>query len=257
MNKTNALRAFEKLLDMMDELREKCPWDRAQTLDSLRHLTIEETYELSDAILSQNYDELKKELGDVLLHIVFYSKIASETGKFDVADVIDSLCDKLFRRHPHVYGELNLDTAQSVTKNWEKIKQSETSEKRSVLAGVPQTAPALIKAFRIQEKAAGVGFDWPEIEPVIEKVKEELDELRRAPEAEREEEFGDLLFALVNYARFLNVNPDDALEKANRKFQRRFTEMEKHGDVSKMTLDEANRLWDEVKAREKKDLIKN
>jgi XTP/dITP diphosphohydrolase len=225
MNKENALRAFGKLLDMMDELRERCPWDRAQTLESLRHLTIEETYELSDAILAHNFDEIKKELGDVLLHIVFYAKIASETGRFDVADVIDSLCDKLYRRHPHVYGDLSLDSAQSVTENWEKIKQSETTLKRSALAGVPQAAPALIKAYRIQEKAAGVGFDWPNIEPV---------------------------FALVNYARFLNLNPDDALEKANRKFIRRFTEIEKHGDVSQMTLDEASALWDKVKETERK-----
>lgn len=252
MNKENALRAFGKLLDMMDELRERCPWDRAQTLESLRHLTIEETYELSDAILAQNFDEIKKELGDVLLHIVFYAKIASETGRFDVAGVIDSLCDKLYRRHPHVYGDLSLDSAQSVTENWEKIKRSETTEKRSALAGVPQAAPALIKAYRIQEKAAGVGFDWPNIEPVIEKVSEELDELRNASEAEKEEEFGDLLFALVNYARFLNLNPDDALEKANRKFIRRFTEIEKHGDVSQMTLDEASAMWDKVKATETK-----
>jgi XTP/dITP diphosphohydrolase len=251
MDRTQTLQAFARLLDMMDELRRRCPWDRAQTLESLRHLTIEETYELSDAILAQNYDELKKELGDVLLHIVFYSKIASEQERFDVGEVITALCDKLYRRHPHVYGETRLDTARAVTENWEKIKAQETAEKRSALAGVPKTAPALIKAYRMQEKAAGVGFDWPDVRSVFEKILEEADELRRAPADKREEEFGDLLFALVNYARFLNINPDDALEKANRKFYRRFTEMEKYGDLSQMTLAEADRLWEKVKAQEK------
>ncbi|MCS7085486.1 MAG: nucleoside triphosphate pyrophosphohydrolase, partial [Bacteroidia bacterium] len=228
---------------------ERCPWDRAQTLESLRHLTIEETYELSEALIAQNHDELKKELGDLLLHIVFYCKIASESDLFDAAEVIESLCDKLIRRHPHVYGEMSLNSPEAVAQNWEKIKRNESP--RSTMTGVPQSAPALIKALRIQEKAAGIGFDWTHVEPVVEKIREELNELQNASENDREEEFGDLLFSLVNYARFLRINPDDALEKANQKFLRRFAEMEKRGDLAQMTPEEMDGLWETIKREER------
>ncbi len=207
--------AFGRLLNIMDELREKCPWDMKQTMDSLRHLSLEETYELSDAILSGNLNEVKKELGDVLLHIVFYARIGSETGSFDMKDVIDSLCEKLIRRHPHIYGDVTVSGEEEVKANWEKIKMKEGN--RSALSGVPTSLPAMIKATRIQEKARGVGFDWEEEAQVWEKVQEEMEEFKheadKNDDSKMEAEFGDLLFSLINFARFKNINPEDALEK--------------------------------------------
>src|SRR6202007_194537 len=218
--------AFTRLLKIMDELREQCPWDKKQTLESLRHLTIEETYELSDAIIENNIPDLKKELGDILLHIVFYAKIADEKKEFDITDVINSLCDKMIMRHPHIYGDVKVDNAEQVKQNWEKIKLNQEGNK-TVLGGVPKGLPAMIKAERIQEKVRGVGFDWENATQVWEKVQEEMNELKEEitsnKSAEKtEEEFGDLLFALINYARFLNISPETALEKANKKFIRRF-----------------------------------
>jgi XTP/dITP diphosphohydrolase len=240
----------------MDELRAQCPWDREQTWESIRHLTLEETAELSDAILDGDPDEVKKELGDILLHIVFYSKIGDEQQHFDIGDVIDSLCAKLIRRHPHIYGEVKADDAETVKQNWEKIKLAEKgrNEKRSVLDGVPRSLASLVKAYRMQEKVAQVGFDWKSVDGAIDKVQEEWQELRDADTSkEKEEEFGDLLFALVNYARFSGINPDDALENTNRKFIRRFQYIEaraaetdrKMGDFS---LEELDAWWNEAKA---------
>src|ERR1017187_10338889 len=234
--------AFERLLTVMDELREKCPWDKKQTMESIRHLTIEETYELSDAILEKDpdhmkasMDKIKKELGDLLLHIVFYSRIASETNDFNIADVCNSLCEKLIHRHPHIYGDVKVNDEHDVKRNWEKIKLKEgvSAEKKegnnSALGGVPISLPAMIKAYRIQEKARGVGFDWEKPEQVLDKVHEELDELKIEikQNGKVEEEFGDFLFSLINYARFIGVNPEDALEKTNRKFIKRFQYLEK------------------------------
>ena len=246
--------AFTRLLTIMDELREQCPWDKKQTLESLRHLTIEETYELSDAILNGNIPEIAKELGDVLLHIVFYARIGSETNDFDITFVINQLCDKLIRRHPHIYSDTVVKDEKEVKENWEKIKLTEGN--RSVLSGVPVSLPAMIKATRIQEKARGVGFDWDEEAQVWEKVQEELQEFKE--EAERgdvqktEEEFGDLLFSLINYARFKNINPEDALEKTNRKFIKRFQYLEESAikagrKLDEMTLDEMDVYWNEAK----------
>lgn len=247
----------------MDELREQCPWDRKQTMDSLRHLTIEETYELAQAILDKDYDEIKKELGDVLLHIVFYARIASETNHFDIASVIDSLCDKLIRRHPHIYGAkdengdlLQVNSEEDVKQNWERLKLKEGN--KSVLSGVPRTLPALIKAMRIQEKARGVGFDWENKNQVWEKVQEELDEFQKETTAEAfdksraEAEFGDLMFSMINYARFLDINPEEALERTNLKFIKRFTYMEEKANaqgkkLSDMKLDEMDQYWNEAK----------
>ncbi|HLG34934.1 MAG TPA: nucleoside triphosphate pyrophosphohydrolase, partial [Bacteroidia bacterium] len=228
--------SFERLVNIMDELREKCPWDKKQTLESLRHLTIEETYELSEAILDGDMKKVRNELGDLLLHIVFYTRIAREQNAFTLDEVIDGLSEKLIKRHPHIYGDVVADTAEEVKHNWEKIKLAEKDKEgnavnKTVLDGVPKSLPAMIKAWRIQEKARGAGFDWEKPEQVLEKVQEELDELMAELKQEKnhsriEHEFGDFLFALVNYARFIGVNPEDALEKTNRKFISRFSYME-------------------------------
>jgi XTP/dITP diphosphohydrolase len=249
------LAAFARLLRIMDELREQCPWDKKQTIESLRHLTIEETYELADSILEKDMNKIKKELGDVLLHIVFYARIASETGAFDIADVIDSLCEKLIHRHPHIYGDVKVQDAKEVSENWEKLKLKEGNT--SVLGGVPVSLPAVVKSWRIQEKARAVGFDWDEPSQVWDKVEEELAELRHevaqnAPTEKVEDEFGDVLFSLVNYARFIGVNPEDALEKTNRKFIKRFQYLESKASATgkklqDMTLAEMDVYWNEAK----------
>jgi XTP/dITP diphosphohydrolase len=253
-DKQHALTAFERLLVIMDELREKCPWDRKQTLQSLRHLTIEETYELGDAILDNNLEEVKKELGDLLLHIVFYAKIASENGAFDMADVAHGISEKLIRRHPHIYGDVEVADEEEVKKNWENIKLQEG--KKSVLEGVPKSLPALVKASRIQDKAAGIGFDWEASSQVLEKVKEELTELQteieQGNQEKIEEELGDVLFSLINYARFLEVDPESALEKTNKKFIKRFQYLEQKAQESnkslqEMTLAEMDFFWEEAK----------
>lgn len=247
--------AFSRLLDIMDDLREKCPWDRKQTMETLRHLTIEETYELSDAILENNLQEVKKELGDLLLHIVFYSKIASETHDFTVAEMINGICEKLIVRHPHIYGDTEVKDEEEVKKNWEQIKLKEGN--KSVLGGVPGSLPALVKAMRIQEKARGVGFDWEETSQVWEKVEEEIAEFKEKVDAgssdeEKEDEFGDVLFSLVNYARFAGINPETALERTNKKFIKRFTYLEGKAreigkNLSDMTLAEMDVFWNEAK----------
>ena len=248
------LQAFERLLTIMDDLREKCPWDKKQTLESLRYLSIEEMYELSDAILTNNLQEVKKELGDLMLHIVFYTKIASETNQFDITDVLNGICDKLVHRHPHIYGDLKVTTEEEVKHNWEKLKLKEG--KKSVLEGVPRSLPAMVKAVRIQEKARGVGFDWDNSEQVWEKVEEELEEfkeeLKRGDKEKTEQEFGDLLFSMINYSRFVGVNPEDALERTNKKFILRFQQMEavlkkEEKDLSEMTLEEMDVYWEEAK----------
>ena len=258
MDRKKSLAAFEKLLDVMDELRAKCPWDKKQTIESLRYLTIEETYELSEAIMENDMDEVKKELGDLMLHIVFYSKIASEKQSFDISDVLKSITEKLIRRHPHIYSDVEANSAEDVTNNWEKIKLTEG--KKSVLSGVPASLPPLVKAYRIQEKARGVGFDWEEPHQVWDKVLEELNELKTEVENKEskkkiENEFGDLLFALVNYARFIEVNPEDALEKTNKKFISRFNYLEKTSknegrSLHKMSLVEMDKYWNEAKEKE-------
>jgi XTP/dITP diphosphohydrolase len=248
--------AFERLLQIMDDLREKCPWDKKQTLQSLRNLTIEETYELADAIIDEDMDGIKEELGDLLLHIVFYAKIASEQNAFDINDVINAHCEKLIARHPHIYGDMKLSTEDEVKRNWEKLKLKEG--KKSVLSGVPQSLPALIKSLRIQDKAKQVGFQWENADQVWEKVMEEMNELRDEAVSKNintgklEEEFGDLLFALVNYARYINVDPERALEKTNKKFVRRFQYIEdsvrqSDGDLKSMTLEEMDALWEKAK----------
>jgi len=238
----------------MDELRAQCPWDKKQTLESLRYLTIEETYELADAILEKDMDEIKGELGDLMLHMVFYSKIASETNDFDVADVINTVCEKLVERHPHIYGDVIADTEEAVKENWEKIKLK--SGKKSVLQGVPKSLPAMVKATRIQEKARGVGFDWDNKEQVFEKVKEEFSELHAEVEkndvAAIEDEFGDVLFSMINYARFIGVDPEMALERTNKKFIKRFqyleSESKKDGkEMGEMTLNEMDEYWNKAK----------
>ena len=253
-SRTAQLQAFERLLDIMDELREKCPWDRKQTFETLRHLTIEETYELGDAILDNDLEEIKKELGDLLLHIVFYSKIGSEKKAFDIADVANQISDKLIHRHPHIYGDTDAEDADQVVKNWEDIKLKEG--KKSVLEGVPKSLPALVKAYRIQDKVSGVGFDWDQKEAVLEKVKEELDELRTEIDAgdskKMEAELGDVMFSLVNYARFLKVNPENALERTNKKFIKRFNYIEEKAKnsqrkVSELSIEEMEILWQEAK----------
>ncbi len=248
--------AFGRLLEIMDELREKCPWDQKQTLESIRHLTIEETHELSDAILGKDMDGIKKELGDLMLHLVFYSKIASESGSFDILDVLNTITEKLIHRHPHIFGDVKVTDAKNVKDNWEKIKLTEAGNK-SVLSGVPNSLSSLVKAYRIQEKASGVGFDWESTEDVWAKVLEEMNELKDVlvngndPE-KKEEEVGDLFFALINYARFINVNPDDALERTNLKFIKRFQYIEEQAKKSnkalnEMTLEEMERFWVEAK----------
>ena len=248
------LEAFQRLLNIMDDLRAQCPWDKKQTMQSLRHLTIEETYELGDAILNNDLQEVKKELGDLLLHIVFYAKIGSETGDFDIADVANGVCEKLIIRHPHIYGDVKVDSEEDVKRNWEKIKLKEGN--KSVLGGVPKSLPALVKASRIQDKAAGVGFDWDNIDDVFAKVKEEIEELHAEVKAQKhtaiEAEFGDVLFSLINYARFLKVNPEDALERTNKKFIARFQYLERKAAESgkslrDMTLAEMEAYWQEAK----------
>lgn len=254
MNRQLQLKAFERLLDIMDDLREKCPWDKKQTMQSLRHLTIEETYELGDAILDNNLNEVKKELGDVLLHIIFYSKIASETSSFDIADVCNEICDKLVHRHPHIYSDTIVADEDEVKRNWEKLKLKEG--RKSVLEGVPKSLPALVKASRIQDKVKAVGFDWEEPTQVWEKVQEELNELQveviSGDQDAMEAEFGDVLFSLINYARFLKINPEDALERTNKKFIKRFQYLEiKAAEIGKsladMTLAEMDVYWNEAK----------
>jgi XTP/dITP diphosphohydrolase len=253
------LEKFNELLQIMDKLRKECPWDKEQTFDSLRFLTIEETYELSDAIIKQNLDEVKKELGDLLLHIVFYSKIAEENNAFDIAGVINDINKKLIRRHPHIFGKVKVNNAKDVMNNWEEIKLMEKGRK-TVLEGVPNGLPPMVKAYRIQQKAAGVGFDWDNAEQVLEKVKEEYHELQKELQSgtahnKLADEFGDLLFALINYARFINVEPDEALEKTNQKFIKRFNYLEqqtiaKGKSLRDMTLGEMDVYWEEAKNRE-------
>jgi XTP/dITP diphosphohydrolase len=254
-NIEDKLKAFARLLQIMDELRAQCPWDKKQTLESLRHLTIEETYELSDAILSGDMENIRKEIGDLMLHLVFYSKIGAETGHFDIADVINGLCEKLIHRHPHIYGDVKVNSEEEVKENWEKLKLKEGN--KSVLSGVPVSLPAMVKASRIQEKARAVGFDWDHKEQVWEKVKEELEEFKQAADSgnkkETEEEFGDLLFSLINYARFIDVNPEDALEKTNRKFIKRFKYLEEETNkaglkLDEMSLDEMDFYWNQAKS---------
>jgi XTP/dITP diphosphohydrolase len=256
------LAAFDRLLTIMDTLRAECPWDKKQTTESLRHLTIEETFELSDAILEGNPEEIKKELGDLLLHIIFYAKIGSEESNFDVRTLIDSLCEKLIRRHPHIYGDVVADDEEAVKRNWEKIKLQEKGNV-SVLGGVPRSLPALIKSMRIQEKARGVGFDWEEKHQVWEKVEEEMQEFKdefnvaNEQEIDREKaagEFGDLLFSLINYARFIDINPEEALERTNLKFIKRFQYLENAAKnngkaLSEMTLAEMDVYWNEAKGK--------
>lgn len=255
------LEAFGRLLDIMDDLREKCPWDRKQTFESLRHLTIEETYELADAILDRDVEEIKKETGDLLLHMVFYAKLGSELpaskGGYDIADALHGICDKLVERHPHIYGDVEANDEETVKANWEKLKLKEG--KKSVLEGVPRSLPSLVKAYRVQDKVRGVGFDWDNAGQVWDKVQEELGELRTeldAPERDAErvtDEFGDVMFALINYARFVDVNPDEALERTTRRFMARFQHLEKAvreegKDLSDMTLAEMDVYWDRAKA---------
>jgi len=250
------LKAFERLLNIMDELREKCPWDKKQTIDSLRYLTIEETYELTDAILEKDMDKIKKELGDILLHIVFYARIASETNKFNITDVMNSLCEKLIHRHPHIYGDVKVDNEEQVKENWEKLKMKEGGAK-SVLGGVPGSLPAIVKASRIQEKARAVGFDWDNATQVWDKVNEELREFKtevdnKSSKERIEDELGDVFFSLINYARFIDVNPEDALEKTNKKFIKRFQYLEcetaKAGKkLEDMTLEEMDEYWNKAK----------
>jgi len=251
-----AAKSFDRLLTIMDTLRQQCPWDKKQTFDSLRTLTIEETYELSDAIAEKDYDEIKQEAGDVLLHLVFYAKLGSEENRFDISDIIDYLCQKLIRRHPHIYGDTKVQTAQDVKDNWEQIKLTEG--RKSVLGGVPSSLPALIKAYRIQDKAKGVGFDWEKKSDVWDKVSEEINELKKAESEQNhkeiEKEFGDVLFALINYARFIDVNPENALEKTNKKFIARFQYIEKRlqeeGKSFKgQTLAELDKYWNEAKTK--------
>lgn len=253
---------FERLLNIMDDLRAECPWDKKQTIDSLRHLTIEETYELCDAILENNMDELKGEIGDLMLHLVFYSKIASEKKYFDIADVLEFLCEKLIRRHPHIYADTKADTEEIVKENWEKIKLKEKGKKgkhKTVLQGVPKSLPALVKAVRIQDKVKGIGFDWDDKRQAWNKVKEEIKEFqveeKKQDVKKMEEEFGDVLFSLVKYAGFIGVNPEDALERTNKKFLRRFTEMEEeirsNGlDMKNMSLSEMEKYWKAAKIKE-------
>ena len=259
------LAAFERLLDVMDELRAKCPWDSKQTFQSIRPNTIEETYELCDALAKNDLPNIKKELGDVLLHIVFYSKIASETNDFDIADVCNTLWDKLIFRHPHVFGDVNAENAGQVETNWERIKMKEKDGNKSVLAGVPSALPSLIKAYRIQDKARNVGFDWAEREQVWGKVKEEFEELmveiKNMDPQKQEEEFGDLLFSLINAARLYKINPDNALESTNAKFIRRFNYLEENTikkgiDLKSMSLDDMNAIWNEAKQLEKEGKLK-
>ena len=261
-NSQSSLQAFQRLLDIMDRLRVECPWDRKQTIESLRHLTIEEVFELSQAIVDEDYQDVKKELGDIIMHIVFYSKIAQDRNLFTIDDVINGICEKLIVRHPHVFGDTSVKSAEEVADNWEKIKLTK-EQNRSVLGGVPNALPELVKAYRMQEKASGVGFDWENKEQVWEKVEEEIRELKEevvemgtgnGNKDRVTEEFGDLMFALVNYSRFIKVNPMDALEVANKKFRSRFTFVEEKAreagkSLVDMSLDEMNELWEQAKSR--------
>jgi MazG family protein len=260
-DKNSALIAFEKLLNIMDELREKCPWDREQTLESIRPLTIEETYELSEGILDNDLELIKKELGDILLHIVFYAKIGSEKKAFDITDVINGLCDKLIYRHPHVFGEVKVKDTNEVLENWEQLKTKEKDGNKTILSGVPKVLPALIKANRIQEKVKAVGFDWEVRSQIWEKVEEEMNELKAEISAHNQDkmeaEFGDLFFSLVNAARLYNIEPETALERTNRKFMKRFGYLEektiKQGrSLKDMSLDEMNVIWEEAKMRDER-----
>ena len=256
MSREETLKSFDRLLNIMDDLREKCPWDKKQTIDSLRHLTIEETYELSDAIIKNDLNEIKKELGDILLHIVFYSRIGSELKAFDIKKVMDDLCEKLIYRHPHIYGDVKAETEEQVKQNWEQLKQKEKDGNKTALSGVPSSMPALLKAYRIQEKVSAIGFDWEKPEQVYEKVKEEISEFEKEVKDGNQEkatgEFGDVLFSLINYARFLNINPEDALEHTNKKFTKRFNYLEakvkeQNKTLKDCTLDEMNVYWEEAK----------
>lgn len=246
------LEAFNRLLDIMDDLREKCPWDKKQTNESLRNLTIEETYELADAILNDDPQEIKEELGDIMLHLVFYAKIAQEKGQFDITDALNSVCEKLIHRHPHIYGDVTVNGVEDVNKNWEQLKMAEG--KKSVLSGVPNSLPAMVKAYRMQDKTKQVGFEWENKDQVWEKVEEEIQEFRHEVDANEspdkiEEEFGDVLFSLINYARFIGVDPETALEKVNRKFKARFEYIEANAtkSLTDMTLTEMDGLWNEAK----------
>lgn len=260
MSRKEQLEAFGQLLDIMDELREKCPWDKKQTFESLRIQTIEETYELTEAIIDNDMDEVKKELGDILLHVVFYAKMGSEQGKFDIADVINSLCQKLIYRHPHVFGDEKASSAEAVLQNWEQLKLKEKGRKPNVLSGVPKSLPALVKAYRIQDKTHSIGFDWQDREQVWDKVEEEInefkDELLADPTSENaKNEFGDLLFSLINAGRLYKINPENALEKTNLKFIKRFNYLEnkilESGKTLKdTTLEEMDKLWNEAKKSE-------
>ena len=253
-SRADQLKAFDRLLTIMDELREQCPWDKKQTMETLRHLTIEETYELGDAILDNDLEEIKKEIGDLMLHMVFYAKIGSEKKAFDIADVCNGICEKLIHRHPHIYGDVTVKDEAEVKRNWENLKLKEG--RTSVLEGVPKSLPALVKASRIQEKVAGVGFDWEKPEQVWEKVEEELNEFKaevdKGDTDAMEDEFGDVLFSMVNYARFLKINPENALERTNKKFSKRFQYLESKAkalnkDLKDMTLGEMDVFWEEAK----------
>ena len=252
-NRKEQLKAFERLLDIMDELREKCPWDRKQTLESLRTLTIEEVYELSDSIIENDTEEIKKELGDVFMHLVFYSKIAAEKNNFDVADVLNSVCDKLIHRHPHIYGDTTAETEEQVIQNWEQIKLKEGN--KSVLSGVPTSLPAMVKAYRIQDKVKGVGFEFENANQVFDKIQEEIIEFKEEENPiNKEMEFGDILFSLINYGRFVGINSEDALEKSNKKFISRFQILEELAKekglvLGEMTLNELDELWNLAKIR--------
>ena len=243
--------AFERLLIIMDELREQCPWDKKQTMESLRNLTIEETYELADAILNNDLDEVKEETGDLMLHMVFYAKIAEEKGAYDIADALNAICEKLINRHPHIYGDLTVENEEEVKRNWEQLKMKEG--KKSVLSGVPSSLPAMVKAYRMQDKTAQVGFEWENAEQVWEKVEEEIQEFKEVANGtdqdKIEEEFGDILFSMINYARFKGIDPETALEKINRKFKFRFEYIESnaHKSLADMSLEEMDALWNEAK----------
>ena len=247
------LQAFERLLDIMDELREKCPWDRKQTMETLRTLSIEEIYELSDAIIEKDLDEIKKELGDVFLHLVFYSKIASEQNNFDVADVLNGICDKLIHRHPHIYGDVEANTEEKVLQNWEQIKLKEGN--KSVLSGVPTSLPAMVKAYRIQDKLKGVGFEFENSDQVFDKIIEEINEFKEEQNpTDKEMEFGDILFSLINYGRFNGINSEDALERSNKKFITRFQKLEEIAkengqNIADLTISELDKLWNLAKIR--------
>lgn len=250
----NKLQAFGRLLKIMDELREQCPWDRKQTFQSLRNLTIEETYELADAILGEDLEEIKEEIGDIMLHMVFYAKIADEKKAFDIGDAINGVCEKLIKRHPHIYGDVKVNGEEDVKKNWEQLKLLEG--KKSVLEGVPKSLPAMVKAYRMQEKTAQVGFEWENAEQVWEKVEEEMAEMKETldldlPQEKKEEEFGDVIFSLINYARFKNIDPETALERINQKFKSRFEYIEANADkdLNDMSLEEMDNLWNEAKKK--------